>query len=147
ARLSSSCDLVHRRLWLPHGTPPQARRQQKKLRWIRSACLTRRLHAAREPDELSVTCRTRSRRYAISSRAKSPAVSSVARAAASREPYGISDTVVLEGGKPEPGKLGVQPEWFYKGDGSMLVAPEHALTLPDFALDGGEEPEICGLYL
>src|SRR5690606_33551864 len=53
----------------------------------------------------------------------------------------------LEGGKPEAGKLGVQPEWFYKGDGSMLVAPEHALTLAAFALDGGEEPEICGVYL
>lgn len=53
----------------------------------------------------------------------------------------------LTGGKPEAGKLGVQPEWFYKGDGSILVPPEHALTVPAFALDGGEEPEICGIYL
>ncbi len=28
----------------------------------------------------------------------------------------------LEGGKPEPGEKGVQPEWFYKGDGSVIVA-------------------------
>lgn len=53
----------------------------------------------------------------------------------------------LEGGKPAKGKAGVQPEWFYKGDGSFLVKPGAALPLPDFALDGGEEPEIAGLYL
>jgi hypothetical protein len=53
----------------------------------------------------------------------------------------------LEGGKPEPGLAGVQPEWFYKGDGSILVAPDEALTRPGFASDGGEEPEIAGLYL
>ncbi len=53
----------------------------------------------------------------------------------------------LEGGKPEPGETGVQPEWFYKGDGSSVVAPEAAFHSPDFALDGGEEPEIAGIYL
>jgi hypothetical protein len=53
----------------------------------------------------------------------------------------------LEGGKPEPGAVGAQPEWFYKGDGSILVAPGAALTRPGFAADGGEEPEIAGLYL
>jgi hypothetical protein len=53
----------------------------------------------------------------------------------------------LEGGKPEAGMAGVQPEWFYKGDGSILVAPGAALTQPCFAADGGEEPEIAGLYL
>ncbi len=53
----------------------------------------------------------------------------------------------LEGGKPTSGEVGVQPEWFYKGDGSSLVAPEAELPLPAFAQDGGEEPEICGLYL
>ena len=53
----------------------------------------------------------------------------------------------LEGGKPNSGQVGVQPEWFYKGDGSSLVAPEAELPLPAFAEDGGEEPEICGLYL
>ena len=53
----------------------------------------------------------------------------------------------LEGGKPAKGAVGVQPEWFYKGDGSILVAPEGELKSPAFALDGGEEPEIVGVYL
>ncbi len=53
----------------------------------------------------------------------------------------------LEGGKPEKGKVGVQPEWFYKGDGRWLVPPGGALPKPSFALDGGEEPEVAGLYL
>ena len=53
----------------------------------------------------------------------------------------------LEGGKPAPGQIGVQPEWFYKGDGSWLVPPGHPLELPEFALDGGEEPELVGLYV
>lgn len=53
----------------------------------------------------------------------------------------------VEGGKPRPGELGVQPEWFFKGDGSCLVAPGQPLYAPDFALDAGEEPEIAGIYL
>jgi hypothetical protein len=53
----------------------------------------------------------------------------------------------LEGGRPDKGKAGVQPEWFYKGDGRWLVPPGGALPKPSFALDGGEEPEIAGLYL
>ncbi|HEY5598880.1 MAG TPA: AraD1 family protein [Kiloniellales bacterium] len=53
----------------------------------------------------------------------------------------------LDGGKPARGKAGVQPEWFYKGDGSALVGPGAALERPAFALDGGEEPEIAGIYL
>jgi len=53
----------------------------------------------------------------------------------------------LKGGKPEGAGPGVQPEWFYKGDGSTVVRPGGDLTLPSFALDGGEEPEIVGLYL
>lgn len=53
----------------------------------------------------------------------------------------------IEGGKPAKGKAGVQPEWFYKGDGGWLVNPGEALPRPSFALDGGEEPEIAGLYL
>jgi hypothetical protein len=53
----------------------------------------------------------------------------------------------LEGGKPQLPGPGVQPEWFYKGDGSSVVAPGADLPLPDFALDGGEEPEVAGLYL
>ena len=53
----------------------------------------------------------------------------------------------LEGGKPAAGEAGVQPEWFYKGDGSILVAPGAPLTKPGFAGDGGEEPEIAGIYV
>ena len=53
----------------------------------------------------------------------------------------------LEGGKPAKGQAGVQPEWFYKGDGSTVVAPGGDLASPSFALDGGEEPEIVGAYV
>jgi hypothetical protein len=53
----------------------------------------------------------------------------------------------LEGGKPKPGEMGVQPEWFYKGDGRCVVAPGQALELPPYALDGGDEVEVVGLYV
>lgn len=53
----------------------------------------------------------------------------------------------LEGGKPAAGQMGVQPEWFYKGTGAALIAPGAPLPSPDFALDGGEEPEIAGVYI
>jgi len=53
----------------------------------------------------------------------------------------------IEGGKPGPGKVGVQPEWFYKGTGVAAVGPGRPLVSPAFALDGGEEPEIAAFYL
>lgn len=53
----------------------------------------------------------------------------------------------VEGGKPEDGRPGAQPEWFYKGDGSIVVNPESALPVPAFAEDAGEEPELAGLYI
>ncbi|UYB51108.1 GguC family protein [Xanthomonas sp. AM6] len=53
----------------------------------------------------------------------------------------------VEGGIPRDGQPGAQPEWFYKGDGGILVAPGAPLPSPDFALDGGEEPELVGLYV
>ena len=53
----------------------------------------------------------------------------------------------LDGGKPSAGAIGVAPEWFYKGDGQCVVAPEHALELPAYAEDGGEESELVGLYV
>jgi len=53
----------------------------------------------------------------------------------------------VEGGRPASGVAGVQPEWFYKGDGSIVVRPGQAFPVPEFALDAGEEPEIAGLYL
>ncbi len=52
----------------------------------------------------------------------------------------------VDGGKPARGQIGVAPEWFYKGDGSCVVAPEHELTLPPYALDGGDEVEVVGVY-
>ncbi len=53
----------------------------------------------------------------------------------------------IEGGKPANGHAGVQPEWFYKGTGHALVAPGAPLQSPPFAEDGGEEPELAGLYV
>lgn len=53
----------------------------------------------------------------------------------------------LAGGKPGEGKIGVQPEWFFKGVGTCVVPPEAPLELPDFALAGAEEAEIVGLYI
>ncbi len=53
----------------------------------------------------------------------------------------------LEEGKPSEGQSGVQPEWFYKGDGRWVVAPYQTLYSPSFALDYGEEPEVVGLYV
>ncbi len=53
----------------------------------------------------------------------------------------------VEGGKPAAGAVGVQPEWFYKGDGSSLVGPGAALPSPGFAGDAGEEPEVAGIYV
>lgn len=53
----------------------------------------------------------------------------------------------LEKGKPAEGEVGVQPEWFYKGDGSFLVPPYQPISSPGFALDYGEEPEIVGIYM
>ncbi len=53
----------------------------------------------------------------------------------------------VEGGKPQPGQAGVQPEWFYKGNGSQLRATGEYLVSPAFALDGGEEPELAGIYM
>jgi hypothetical protein len=53
----------------------------------------------------------------------------------------------LENGKMEGDKPAVQPEWFYKGNGLSAVKPGHTITSPPFALDGGEEPEIVGIYI
>ena len=53
----------------------------------------------------------------------------------------------LEGGKPAAGAISVQPEWFFKGSGYALVPPEQPLISPGFALDGGEEAELVGLYV
>jgi hypothetical protein len=53
----------------------------------------------------------------------------------------------VENGKPAPGKIGVAPEWFYKGNASMLRAHGDSLDVPSYAEDGGEEAEIAGVYI
>ena len=53
----------------------------------------------------------------------------------------------LEAGRPAPGKIGCDPEWFYKGNGNILRAPGEPLDVPPYALDGGEEAEIVGIFL
>jgi hypothetical protein len=53
----------------------------------------------------------------------------------------------VEGGKPAGDKPGMQPEWFYKGNGGNVVGAGTALAAPDFAEDHGEEPELVGLYI
>lgn len=53
----------------------------------------------------------------------------------------------LEGGNVPAGQIGVQPEWFYKGRGECLRAHNEPLDVPCYAWDGGEEPEIAGVYL
>jgi hypothetical protein len=53
----------------------------------------------------------------------------------------------MKGGKPDKGQVGAQPEWFYKGNGHTLVGPGGDLESPAFAGDGGEEPEIAGIYI
>src|ERR1043166_1506959 len=53
----------------------------------------------------------------------------------------------LEGGRPAHGKIGVAPEWFYKGNGTILRAHGEPLDVPWFGDDGGEEAEVAGAYL
>jgi hypothetical protein len=53
----------------------------------------------------------------------------------------------VQGGSPAKGQIGIQPEWFYKGNGSILRAHGQALEVPEYADDGGEEPELAGIYI
>lgn len=73
-------------------------------------------------------------------------------AAASADEQQVTDSMRmfnlgLESGKPDEGEVGAQPEWFYKGDGYSVVAPEQSLPTPNWVLDAGEEPEIAGIYV
>jgi len=52
-----------------------------------------------------------------------------------------------ERGRPEAGKIGIAPEWFYKGTGANLRAHGEALEIPAYAEDGGEEAEVAGIYM
>jgi len=68
------------------------------------------------------------------------------------EPQTLTDSMRIfqqgmEGGKPRPGQIGVQPEWFYKGNGAIVRAHGEGLGVPSFADDGGEEPEVAGIYI
>jgi hypothetical protein len=53
----------------------------------------------------------------------------------------------LEHGRPAAGQVGIAPEWFYKGDGSVIRSPFQPLEIPGHAEDGGEEAEIAGIYV
>jgi len=53
----------------------------------------------------------------------------------------------VEGGKPAGDAPGMQPEWFYKGNGANVIACGRPIHSPDFAEDHGEEPELVGCYL
>jgi hypothetical protein len=53
----------------------------------------------------------------------------------------------VEGGRPEPGAIGTAPEWFFKGTGSTLRGHNQPLDVPVYAEDGGEEPEVAGVYI
>jgi hypothetical protein len=53
----------------------------------------------------------------------------------------------VAGGRPAPGEVGIAPEWFYKGVGTMLRGHGDALVVPRFAEGGGEEAEIAGVYV
>jgi hypothetical protein len=52
----------------------------------------------------------------------------------------------VERGRPAEGAIGAAPEWFYKGTGTSLRAHNQPLEVPAWAEDGGEEPEIAGVY-
>jgi hypothetical protein len=53
----------------------------------------------------------------------------------------------VEGGRPAAGQVGISPEWFYKGNGTILRAHGEPLVLPVYGEDGGEEAEIAGVYV
>jgi hypothetical protein len=53
----------------------------------------------------------------------------------------------MEGGRPLAGKIGIAPEWFFKGTGPILRGHNEVLEVPSYAEEGGEEAEIAGVYL
>jgi hypothetical protein len=75
-----------------------------------------------------------------------------AAAAKKAEAVTITDSMRMfqwgvEAGRPASGQVGIAPEWFYKGDGSVLRAPFEPIESPGHAEDGGEEAEIAGVYV
>ena len=53
----------------------------------------------------------------------------------------------VDGGRPTRGQIGISPEWFYKGNGTILRGHAEPLVIPAFGEDGGEEAEIAGVYI
>jgi hypothetical protein len=53
----------------------------------------------------------------------------------------------VDRGRPAPGETGAAPEWFYKGSGNILRGHGASLSVPNFAEDGGEEPELAVVYV
>jgi hypothetical protein len=53
----------------------------------------------------------------------------------------------VERGRPGKGEIGIAPEWFYKGNGTLLRGHGEALEWTSYSEDGGEEAEIVGVYV
>ncbi|MDW5267671.1 MULTISPECIES: AraD1 family protein [Acidobacteriaceae] len=53
----------------------------------------------------------------------------------------------VDAGRPPENQIGIAPEWFFKGDGSVVRAHLEPLEIPECAEDGGEEAEIAGIYI
>jgi hypothetical protein len=86
----------------------------------------------------------------VAAKAASADLSAAQKPVVSAEPMTDSMKMFLWGleqGRPEEGKIGIAPEWFYKGTGATLRAHGEGLEIPAYAEDGGEEAEVAGLYL
>lgn len=73
-------------------------------------------------------------------------------AASAEEQAQMTDSMLMfdwgrQQGRPPEGEIGIAPEWFYKGDGSIVQAPFGQLPIPGYAEDGGEEAEVAAIYL
>jgi hypothetical protein len=53
----------------------------------------------------------------------------------------------VEQGRPLTGEIGAAPEWFYKGNGTILRGHGQPLDVPSYSGDGGEEPELATVYV
>jgi hypothetical protein len=53
----------------------------------------------------------------------------------------------MEAGRPKAGEIGIAPEWFHKGYGSIVHAQGEPLLVPSYADDGGEEAEVAVMYV
>jgi hypothetical protein len=88
----------------------------------------------------------------IGSASQRQAMHLAGQSAQDRQPEVLTDSMRMfqwgvQQGRPSPGQAGIAPEWFYKGDASVLRAPFDPLEIPWHAEDGGEEAEIAGIYL